>query len=239
MCCRQSPSVARSGSGEVARLSPACPCFHPDSSCSAGASCCRSALLDPSLPRLACRTGLALVCHQDLTPVCQRAALARNGLGERGRRWQRSRCGDCPGTTGAKSAAGLPALEPQLGPVGSVPNPGAGFNLPRIEVGLLRRSEILCVSCFPAWGTGESGANHAVLLRGASLAPSSLSPLPGQRLVSARSVLGRSPTPGELHLFQKPLCRCVVPGSFAIPLPFIRRARRRPAPNLQPDAPSA
>lgn len=96
--CRQSPRAASSGSAEVARLSPACPHFQPDSSCSAGASCRRSALLLPSPPRLACRTGLALVCHPDLTPACQR-------------------CGDCPGTAGAKSAAGLPALEPQTGPI--------------------------------------------------------------------------------------------------------------------------
>ena len=105
--CRQSPRAAGSGSEEAAWLSPACPHFQPDSSRSAGASCHCSALLLPSPPRLACRPGLASVCHQDLTPACQRAALARNGLGERGRRWQRSQCGDCPGTAQAKSAAGL------------------------------------------------------------------------------------------------------------------------------------
>lgn len=77
----------------------------------------------------------------------------------------------------------------------------AGFNLQRMEVCLLRRSEILRGIYFPAWGMGVSGGNRAVPLWEASLAALSLLPLPGQCLVSACSVSGRFLTVGEPRLF--------------------------------------
>lgn len=205
--CRQSPRAAGSGSAEVARLSPACPHFQPDSSCSAGASCRRSALLLPSPPRLACRTGLASVCHPDLTPACQRAALAWNGSAPTALTVQ--------GPQGRNLLLGCLRLSLGWGMFGSMPNPGTGFNLQRIEVCPLWRSEILTALCFPAQGMGASGASRALLLRGASLAPLSLSLPPGQcsmpRMLSAREVpVSRraAPLPKSLSPLRHPRKLC-------------------------------
>lgn len=90
------------------------------------------------------------------------------------------------------------------------------------ETCLLWSSEILCALCFPAWGMGLSGASCAIV--SLSLVPAS----------SARAVLGAGTFP-----FLKPFCCCVIPGSFALPLPFSWRVQRKSALNLQLEAPSA
>lgn len=122
-------------------------------------------------------------------------------------------------------AAQMPTLEPQLGLVGAMPNPGRGFYLCRMEVCLLWRSEILRAVCLPAGRMGASGANRAVLLWGARLAPLFLSPLPGHHSESRTS--SRSPF-AEHH-----------PRKLGHPFAIHLEGAGKSTPHLQPAAPLA
>lgn len=146
---------ARLGHGKGAQLSPTRPHFQPNSSCSAGASCHRSA--PASLPTASClqdRLGPALSpgSHASVPTLPWREAGWESEDG----------AGSAPDVVTVlvwvKSAAGLLVLEPWD------VKAWHGDNLQRMEACLLQSSEIPCAPCFPAWGMGLSGANCATWL---------------------------------------------------------------------------
>lgn len=126
----------------------------------------------------------------------------------------------------------LSVLEPQPGPVWSVPNPGMGFICK--EWRSVRSGEakscVLFASQHREWECLQQTVPSCCRQR--AWHPCSCHLCQGSARCPTCSVSGRSPAAGEAPFL------CVMPGRFAIPLPFIWRIWRRPAPNLQPNASS-